>query len=300
MLLLLVAAAQAGRLADCGTTYGAADVLEAAEAAERYFTKMDAESFASTRAAMMMRLACIREPLTPTPIGAVHRVQALGAFLDGEDQHTIAALAGLLGAEPGYQVPVALIPVGHPVRALLPSAATRLRESDTAPLRAMEVGWIEVDGVSTAAAPRNRAVVLQEFDGEGQVVETAFFWPEDALGAWGATAGAPAGKAEAPKPAKEPRPAKEPPPLAEAAPLPKEPPAAHPWGLVGAAGASLLASGALYGVAMAAEGAFWDDEALTTVDQLTAQRTRTNALVGASGVALAAGVGLGAVVVVRW
>lgn len=268
MLLGLVSLALAAPLSACPERWPARALEEAVAAADASAARMDPAGLLAARDTLLARLACVEEPLTGTLVGGVHRVVATAAFLEDDDGRVVPALAGLVAADPGYQLPLELYPEGHPLRRLLGNAGRLARDGGARPLAPPAAGWLEVDGLSTATAPAERAAVIQALDGAGAVVETRYVWPEAPLGAWGA----PSLPAAAPK--------------ARAARVP----------LAVATALSAAAAGTLYGLAAADRAAFDDVESGLSDAELLALRDRTNALtvgwIGAGVATVGLGVGL--------
>lgn len=299
LLLLAVDHALAAGLADCPRTFDTGEILDAATSAEGAFVTLDGAAFATARQTMEARLGCSAEILSPPADARIERVEALGAFLDERDALIPQALAGLFFAEPGHQIPTALLPDGHPVRALITPAMLLLRDDPGLTLPVPSSGWIEVDGAHALVAPTQRSAVLQQIDGQGAVVATHFRWPDEVGFDWVV----PVAASTAPA-------------VAETARL-RPPTASHPptaWGhrapLLGAAAASLIASGVLYAIAAQGYQEFdgsavmgpdaTDAERSTYRTQLEGMQATTNPV--AYGCFAAAGVGLalGVVTVVTW
>jgi hypothetical protein len=272
--------AQAASTEACARRYDAAEVMEAANAAVKAFGRFDEAAFATSHGDLLARLPCVAVPLGAADIGAIHRVQAMRAFLDDRAPAVQMALAGMLAADPGYQFPTATVPEGHPLRLALGPSARLLKDGAGRDLVVLESGWIEVDGAAAPQAPAERAAVLQRIDAQGQVVETRYVWPDDELGEW----------------AKR--------PAAAATSLPKGPgakAAIRPKpGLVVGAGVAAVATGSLLALAAGSEATFKDPEGDHDLAELEALRTRANAAtVGwVAGAALTAG--LGVAVVLTW
>ncbi len=205
--LLLVSLAQAAPLTTCERVYTTPDLTDALDSADGNFRKQDAEGFKFSASAVSTRLVCMGEPLVPDVLARVYLVEALKAFLAKDDPRLAAALAAMASSNPGYQIPLSLVPDGHPLRAAMKPASLLLRDPVTTPLAAMAVGWIEFDGAHRSDVPTNRDVILQRFGGDGQITETVYIHPGDSLAAW-------IGPTPSQKPAATPR------PVATAAPLP--------------------------------------------------------------------------------
>ena len=296
MLLMLVHAVHAGTVADCEQTWPATRIKDLAESAQSNLQSMDAEGYLATRDVLAANLPCIREPLGGDLVGSVHLIMATAASIEQKDAQIAPALAGLLMAVPGYQLSSSLYPDGHPVRALLSHASLLARSTATQPLPARSVGWFEADGVNVTTVPTERAVVVQEFDSDGAVVETRYIWPGDPLGTWTALPTAPpkvATKVTRPKD------------TARTTPGPKAGKSKARVPLLISAGVGAVATGVLYGVARDRYETFYgpdyaapytDDE----VKELEDLRNLTNGLTIGTIVAGAATIGLGVGVVVAW
>lgn len=291
---------------------------------------MDEASFTFARTTLETRLACVGEPLTPTAFARIHLVEAMGAFLEGKSDRIGPALAGMFAADPGHQVPIALIPELHPIRQQMSYAGALLRLPDVEPLAVLPSGWFEVDGTFQKEVPSKRAAILQQVDGNGVVVASRYHWPGDDLGEWKGSAGAMASNkaGKAPKPAPAPKaapvakaPKPTPPPKAEpvakvekpaptpkaaAAPLPTTPPKAHAGPhparvpLAIATGAALVASGTMFALAVDNRANFDDESTAYTDEELRQMAQSGNTLTWGWIGGGAATVLLGVTMVVTW
>ncbi len=171
-------------LADCPRMFDTGDILEAANSAESAFTKVDRAGFADSRAALEARTACASEVLSVNAQARIHRVETLGAFLDGRRERVPLALAGVFATEPGHQIPTALLPDGHPIRGQVAAAMLYLHDDLGAELPKPGSGWIEADGAHVLRAPSLRAAILQQLDGQGAVLATHYRWPDEAGFDW--------------------------------------------------------------------------------------------------------------------
>ncbi|MDP2315465.1 MAG: hypothetical protein Q8P41_21385 [Pseudomonadota bacterium] len=295
-MLLFVAHAFAAGLADCPRTFDTGEVVDAASSAEAAFMRVDAPGFSGGRAALAARLACSKDILSPAVIAQVHRVEALGTFLDQEGTRVPQALAGVFAAEPGHQIPSSLLPEGQPIRGLIPAAMLALRDDPGVALPKPGSGWIEVDGTHALRAPTQRSAVLQQIDGQGQVLATHYRWPDEAGFGWVVPV-------EASDDA-----------LATAAQVEPTGNRAGPWAhraptLAGAA-ASFVASGVLYAIASQGSAEF-DAKPVLGPDasdqaradyraELDGMQARTNGMTYGCYAAAGLGLAFGAVAVVTW
>ena len=285
--------------ADCPRTYDTTDIVEAANAAESYFTKTDEAGFVSSHQALADRLGCSKDVLSLAAIARVHRVEVLAAFLEGREDRVSRALAGVFVAEPGHQIPATLVPDGHPVRGLIPNAMTALRDDPGVELPKPGSGWIEVDGTYAARAPVQRAALLQQIDGQGAVLATHYRWPDEPTFGWVVSV--------------------PPSDTSIVTAVPKDRPAATrktpgPWArrgpLLGLSVASLVTSGALLALASDQRAEFeaspmlgtnaTDDERGGYRTELEGIQDRVRGLSYACYAGAAAGLALGVVAVITW
>jgi len=274
LLGALASTALAEPVTACAETWRAPALVESVAAADAAIARMDPAAFLAERERLLTRLGCVAEPLAGGVIGGVHRVVATGALLEKQEGQVAVALAGLLAADPGYQLPPSLYPEGHPLRRLLPHATLLAREAPSRPLRSLPSGWLEVDGLAADRAPGGRAAVVQELDGQGAVVETRYVWPEDDLGVWAAPAVALPAAARAASRARAP--------------------------LIVATAVSVAATAVLYGLAADRNAAFGDVSTPRTDAELLALRAETNGLTVGWAVAGATSLGLGVGLAVAW
>ncbi|MES2638498.1 MAG: hypothetical protein V4850_03425 [Myxococcota bacterium] len=286
MFLALASLAAAAPLAECAQTWSSRGVMDVVGSADLNVTKMDTEGFFAARDTLLRRLECVNEPLSGPAVGAVHRVMATAAFLQKEDSRIAPALAGLLSADPGYQLSLALYPAGHPIRDLLSHAGLLAREPSSRALVTLDSGWLEVDGLAHTAAPAGRATVIQQVDGQGAVVETRYVWPGDDLGAWAAPSTLSA-KAPVQRTTRA---------LPSAAPARR--PARVP--MIALTAASIVTTGVLYGVAANSVATFRDEDNGLSDAELTALRDTTNGLTVGWAVAGVASLGLGVGLAFAW
>jgi hypothetical protein len=276
MIILSITVALAGSLSTCEQTWDASGLADAVASTDVYLAKMDAPGFLAARDVVLTRLRCVSEPLDRASIGDVHRVVAMGAYLEKSEARVAPALAGLLASDIGYQLPLDAYPEGHPIRELVPLASLLAKDTETRPLAVPGTGWIEVDGVHATEAPTRRAAVMQQLDGQGNVVETRYVWPDDDLGSWAPV-----------------------PPASLFPPPPAVPGRRTHARLLAATGVSLAATAALYAGARASAAAF-DDPTYRTRSELRRMQETTNGLTVGWVAAGVATVGLGVALGVTW
>lgn len=183
-MILLVGAALAAPLSTCARAFTPAELQTSIDGAEAAFVNLDGASLAAAREEAELRLQCAGERLDPLLVARFHRMEALAAFVTGEQARVPQALAGALTAEPGHEIPTALVPEEHAIRAQRVAATRLLRQGTARPLLRLEAGSFVVDGDAANRLSTGHAGVVQQLDAAGRVLETRYVWPEDELGAW--------------------------------------------------------------------------------------------------------------------
>lgn len=294
MFLALARIAAAAPVSECAETYDTPALIEAIDSAMNGFGAMDEAGFAASRTIVFLRIHCNTDTFDLPTIGAVHRVEAMNAFLAGDIRRMAQSLAGMLHTDPGYQFPVSVVPEGHALRQQLAPASRLLREGGTRLLGQPAKGWFELDGEHSRVAPAARAALGQQRDANGAVVETRYLWPDEDLGNWGPSAISVADattirpQAAVPPPMPEPK-----------RPKPKADSDGPSVPLLVATAAAVAAAGGLYGYSVYTRVAFESDERFSE-SNLAAMRTATNGTLIGSGVCAAAALGLGVGLVVTW
>lgn len=183
-MLLLLSLAQA---ATCDAT--SQDLSETIGLAEKAFEAQDGAALLKRRDQLLSQLNCIKEPLGRPQIGEIHWIQTVSAFVEArpddltgapDDSRTMAALSGVFDAVPTFQLPLSL-PPDHTLRGLIGNANYRLDEPSIVPLPSPGRGRIEVNGKSATKIREQVAAVIQQFDGDNQLLSTCYWWPGQSL-----------------------------------------------------------------------------------------------------------------------
>jgi hypothetical protein len=197
-----------------------------------------------------------------------HRLLAMDGFAHHDFATALAEFHAARRLEPGYAIPDSVAPAGHPLVSLY-EAALQAGEGDLEPVQAATGGWILVDGVRGAARPNKISVILQRFDALGKIEASTFLRAGDPLPAWAV-----------------------PPKAVSRNGL-------H-GGLLAGTGGAAITSAVLYGLALGANGEFWDLDNPASDSELPAIAERANTLTYASIGVGAVAIGLGAVTIVTW
>ncbi len=182
--LLLAPAALGGEAGACDRRPQAAEVVELAVAAEAAFTDLDMPAFLQRRREMGEAVQCAAGVLQPGDVARVHRVQALAAFSEKDSPRVAQALGGLYAAAAGSDIPLDLLPAGHPIRAQEPPARGLAGNTAVVALPSDALGRFVVDGLERWEVPAARAAVVQQVGTAGEVLATRYAWPGDDLGGW--------------------------------------------------------------------------------------------------------------------
>ncbi len=187
-VLAIIAMASAAPLDSCSRSFGSDEVMDAASIAEQAFASQDAENFVSARREAESRLGCVHDPLSALDVVRLHRLMALGAFLDGDEARMKYAVAGMLAIDPEVRFPEELAPSGHKLDQLRASLVGA-PHGEGPVLAAFADGWIEVNGAFAPRVAADVSATLQHLDNQGVVKETRYYWPGDALVDWESATG---------------------------------------------------------------------------------------------------------------
>lgn len=286
LLALTLSAALASPPPGCVAGTRPLDIAASVTAAESAYADLDAEGFARFTVHAREQLRCLETPLPPGDIAALHRLGALEAWLDGDEQATLAALAASRMADPTQTLPSRLAPADHPLRALYERAGG----TGESPPRTVPVPpdtTLYVDG-ALQPVPADRPALLQLRGPDEQILRTAWVPAGAPTPDWPGLTSTPTRPPEVEASQ----------PVAQLPAAALEPPLRRPW-LV-AAGAGAAVSGGLYLVAWRSSLAFDDpsNPEVSSRADLEALQRRSNALAWTSLGLGAASLGLGVTTVV--
>jgi hypothetical protein len=252
--------------------------------ADAAFARMNEQEFQTARWDADSALYCLGEPIQLGQAAAFYRMQALGAFVDGEHARAVAWFRSVLAVAPHYQLPEAIAGQGHPLRIDFEVATgTTVLPGD--PVRRPSVGVVRIDGHEAVEFPKDRPFVFQHVGEDGRVfistvVQIGIAPPAVASGR-GFQGGAVQKRQNVSKVRRTPR-------LGVDIPL------------IAVAGGAAVLSGVSFAVAKAKERRFFDASTpRTELDGLHSQ-TNTWAWIGVSAGTVAAGTGVAAVIVGTW
>jgi hypothetical protein len=230
------------------------------------------------KATLPPALPCLDAPIPPALAARYHWLVAMHNLAPDEDAAFQAVLAAHALAEHDDRRLLEGLPEdGDAWRLYRSVPPERVRHTLSAP----DTGAIHFDGVETLDRPIDQFTIVQYTDAAGAVTKTRYVLLDQVLDPY------PGAKTRDLRPARE---------LAAGVAArgfdPSKP--AFKGTLIGA-GAVGVAAGVFYGLAIASKARFEDDTQAATLDELQALQARTNALgATADGLAITAGVGVGA------
>jgi hypothetical protein len=95
-----------------------------------------------------------------------------------DDTRTVQALSGLFSVQPGFQFPEYF----NLDKSLVDLAILRLNEPEVLPLPSVVQGRIEANGRIVTKLKEQVAAVIQQFDGEQNLLQSCYWWPGDPVG----------------------------------------------------------------------------------------------------------------------
>ena len=224
------------RAEDCARRFTSAEVSLSLTQAESAFSQLEEETFEKQMVEASGQLRCVSEPMPVPVVAQYHRLMGIRAFLARDMEAANAAFASARLLDPAYAFPDGVLPPKHPIRALYTGAQAKATPVD--PPAIPEKGQLYFDGSPSTQRPAGRATIFQVVDKQGPTL-SAYLYPTAPLPDY---------------------------PLQreEVATAPHEPRKSAAGssgrtlrlGLLGAGGASLLASGAVELMAFRAQATF--------------------------------------------
>lgn len=226
------------------------DYLDTAEAA---YAELDAGAFRMALSEAERQVPCLTTPLSPSDAARFHLLHGVDMFGRGAREEARLSFASARAADPGLEVPEALLAPGHAARALFSGAST---PGVVSVVPAPVAGSLRFDGHPGLDWPQDRPSLAQVLSTGGEVTASAYLVVGDAL-------------------------------------LPYEaalPPSARrsrtvAWGLLGTGSAASLSSVVLLGVASHSAARFAGPQPPEAqLDDLRSLQARTNREAVASGI----------------
>lgn len=172
----------------CGEPARVVDLAARYLQAERAVRTQDQAALERAFVEAQAQMLCVVEPLSPSDVAAYYRLGAMRHFVAKERDLAARWFGAARTLEPGWSLPLDLVPDPHPMRTAFVEAA--LPAASTVDLPEPARGRLEVDGRPARDLPTGRPWVLQWRDGDGRVLRTAagesvpLDWPYDRPPAW--------------------------------------------------------------------------------------------------------------------
>ena len=290
LLVLALLAWSGPARAACQGPSSASDLMRALNEAQSAYASLDTDGFDRASAAVDEALPCLGEPISPPLAAAVHRNEAIKAYIADDPARVRSAFRAALALQPGWRMPEDVLPPGSPLAQLYDEA----RGLGPGPDEAINLPsglQLLVDGASAQRVPSERPTVMQIVAPDGQISGTWYLRVGDPFPSELRLLPAPAPVA---------------PPLGPTvAQLPETPPAEAPdrrWlPLAISAGASGLLAGGSYLLSAHAHADYVAPDAVAYEDLAGLERANHVEVIAAGGLGVAAlGLGLGALIVGAW
>lgn len=281
--LLLAPMAQAQ---ECDKSYSIDDLLTDLALTEAALRNADNVGAGEAAARLQAGLPCSDDLLPGVMVPRVYRALGAGIFVGGDPDSGLNWLRTAAELEPEFDYSAADVPADHPARSGLKLAKVEIMGTEPTPVANADdfgIGKHFLDGraIETPSATLERNHVYQRLlDETYTFVIAGNEFPDQAFGAV---------KQAEPQEVPDDEPKTNQPQIPEAQVVTQVKWPAERVVLVAAGGASLVASGALYGLSAMSRGNFNDANSVPDIDKY--QRS-TNTFVVASGATGAAGVGM--------
>ena len=137
------------------------------------FATLDEDSFFDYTQQAEDALPCLDELFLPPNAAAYHRLQALRAFFNGDDDATVLAFRAALAIEPDYQISAKLAPEGGKLDRLWTSAKTGPNPF-LGSFNAPAGKYSYVDGVETRTYAEDLPSIVKYGPGDGSILWTGY------------------------------------------------------------------------------------------------------------------------------
>ena len=264
--------------ADCSEAASLSDFVSASAKAEEAFASMDIVTLNAVKGYALDLLPCLGEKVTTAEAATFHRMVALAAFTDGDEELVLAEYHAARRLEPGYAISETVAPEGHRLRELYEQSVDAA-EGELHAMMPPAGGFLVVDGVRGAPRPDGISVIVQVFDDTGALTETLLLERGADTPSW------------APAPEPEPLPA---------APVEPEPDGDRNVGRVVSfvgAGVAAASAGVLYGIAAQKHDTYYNGGLVGQEREDERQETNTFFFSSVGAGVVAVGLGVTAVVV---
>ncbi len=177
--LILAISLSSGAVEAACDREGLPPLLEDLRQAEQAHTQLDVPRLQAEAGEALEAAACLDRVVPRLAAARLHRVVGLDAFTLQERDRATRAFAAARSTDPEFDYPLSQIPEGHPLRRYY--SALPLDAGTTAEVTLLEGRELYIDGQLSTVRPLSWPAVAQVVDAEGEVLETLYLWPDDAL-----------------------------------------------------------------------------------------------------------------------
>ncbi|MCB9763619.1 MAG: hypothetical protein H6739_27875 [Alphaproteobacteria bacterium] len=131
------------------------------------FAQGDAERYRLASASAEQALRCLEEPVAPRAAAAFHQLEAVNAYVAGEEGRSRGALRASLTLDPDRTLPEDLAPPGSDLRLWFDEAGAITEQPPQQPLPPLNGHTLYVDGRAAMSRPDDRPAVLQLEQADG-------------------------------------------------------------------------------------------------------------------------------------
>jgi len=175
MFLLLAQLAQAACTFDASADQLATNI----DAAEKAYVSLDVPEFQRAMTEVDYLLPCLTDTVAPSLAADLHRIRAIGQYVDGKPDAVQASLRAAKGLEPDYVFPTEVLPEGFELRDQYEATPAAAPEAHRLP-KPSKGTTLLVDGSPGQARP-DRATLLQVSSSSDGVLGTHYLLPGDSL-----------------------------------------------------------------------------------------------------------------------
>ncbi|MFT5585270.1 MAG: hypothetical protein ACI9VR_002858 [Cognaticolwellia sp.] len=155
---------------------GFSTILDEAEDA---YSDFDGVLFQDAMDRAAFTLPCLAVAISPAEAARYHQLQGIRQFSAAEEERSAQAFAAARSTIPDLPLSEELVPTGHAMHALYASIPLENGESERIPVP--ETGEVLMNGSSAQSRPTSWPTVFQLQDPQGQVSQTTYLLPGEAL-----------------------------------------------------------------------------------------------------------------------
>jgi hypothetical protein len=157
----------------------AQDFSQILEQAEVAYADFDGASFQEAMDRAAFALPCLDSAISPEEAARYHQLQGIRQFSAAEEERSAEAFAAARSAVPQLPLSEALVPPGPAMQELYASSPLENGGSEMVPVPT--AGSVLMDGFQAQSRPTTWPTVFQLQDAQGQITNTTYLLPGDAV-----------------------------------------------------------------------------------------------------------------------